>query len=197
MELNESAYADLIISLGESIRMEKCKEQYQKLSDELRHCIWNFPFNFRQKFEDALAHNFPIDFQDENGWTLLLESAWDKDATKVGVTGILLDYGADPNLENKLKYRPLDVAIYRQCPLELVYRLIKAGLMLMRKTVVVKLHFLMLLNNISTVIVSKSINMALRLRNFFLNTKLIHILIANGRRYMVMILNQYVKNAIS
>lgn len=107
--------------------MEKGKEQYQKLSDELRHCIWNFPFDFRQKFEDALAHDFPIDFQDENGWTLLLESVWDKDATKAGVTGILLDYGANPNLENKLKYRPLDVAIYRQCPLELVYRLIKVG----------------------------------------------------------------------
>lgn len=101
---------------------------YQKLYNELLVCMCDPHCDFRLRLNDVLAEGFPINYRDNiDGDTLLMCSMYSTAAFNNGIPAILLDCGANPNLENKLKYRPLDIAIYRQCPLELVYRLIEVG----------------------------------------------------------------------
>lgn len=94
---------------------------------ELKNCLFAAPQNFKVRLEYALAQGFPIDFQDNSGWTVLHWALFYENAVRAGIPEILLDHGADPDIADKKGERPLYQTIFYSHPLELAGRLIRAG----------------------------------------------------------------------
>lgn len=109
---------------------EKRRNFYQELFNVLAAWMKYFPHKFERKLEKALAHGFPIDFQNGDnwmygdGWTLLKIACYDKNDTAID---LLLSHGSDPNAVDRKGNSALDWVLFGTYSLELAEYFIKAG----------------------------------------------------------------------
>lgn len=111
-----------------------CQSTYSELKTIMSTAKERFakPQRFSETFESALkaaiAAGYPIDYKDEESGDTLLNSSLDYDyAVDNGISDMLLDYGACPNIYDISGYYTLDWAIVRMRPLKLIEHLISAG----------------------------------------------------------------------
>ena len=109
---------------------EKQRNFYQELFNDLAVWMKYFPHKFEKKLDKALAHGFPIDFQNGDtwmcgdGWTLLKVSCYDKN---IAVIDLLLSHGSDPNAVDRKGNSALDWVLFGVYSLELAEYFIQAG----------------------------------------------------------------------
>ena len=105
-------------------------EQFEILLRQMRRRMENPAFTveyFEKKLNYALRRGFPIDFKDGVGRTLLMHSITHIYAVNLGITKILLDYGADPNVPDLHGRRPIHTVVDYRRSVELLETLLEAG----------------------------------------------------------------------
>lgn len=109
---------------------EKRRNFYQELFNVLAAWMKYFPHKFERKLEKALAHGFPIDFQNGDnwmygdGWTLLKIACYDKNDTAID---LLLSHGSDPNAIDRKGNSVLNLVLFETYSLELAEYFIQLG----------------------------------------------------------------------
>lgn len=109
---------------------EKRRNFYQELFNVLAAWMKYFPHKFERKLEKALAHGFPIDFQNGDtwmygdGWTLLKIACYDKNDAAID---LLLSHGSDLNAIDRKGNSALNLVLFETYSLELAEYFIQLG----------------------------------------------------------------------
>ena len=119
-------------TITQTSRIENARNDrlYQAIYSEITNKLssYNDISIFENDLKSAIELGYSIDYQDEySNETLLLASINCENAVNIGISDMLLDYDANPNICDSDYHSPIDNAVYRLRPISLIEHLIVSG----------------------------------------------------------------------